>query len=168
VSYLDIAMNLVRLYDLREDRRRVEHLQAASLSRSDAGLAIEPALVGSDEWWALVRDGSLSESVIDGVIEKVYWASMGDWPEFELHASDGSRSSWTREGDISRYVEGLNVRLGFVRHLWKKQATYRIMGSHSSLVTFVEIEESNLRSDPRAPGPGGIGLRLPHEPRSRN
>jgi hypothetical protein len=154
-------MNLVRVYDLRDDRQRVELMQAASLNRPDLGLAIEPALVGSEKWWAMVEDHSLPETVTDGVITRVYWASMGDWPEFELEETNGGRSSWTREGDISRYVDGLGVRLGFVRHPWKKQNVDRMSGTHRSLVTFIEVEESSRRSDPRAPGPGGIGLRLP-------
>jgi hypothetical protein len=86
---------------------------------------------------------------------------MGDWPEFELEETQGGRSSWTREGDISRYVDGLSARLGFVLHPWKKQNADRASRTHRSLVTFIEIEESSRRSDPRAPGPGGIGLRLP-------
>lgn len=102
--------------------------------------------------------------MIDGLIRKVYWGSMGDWPEFEVQAPDGARSTWTREGDISRYVEGLSVSLGFVRHPWKKQLVDLKMGTHSSLVTFIDIEESSQRSDPRAPGPGGAGLRERERP----
>jgi hypothetical protein len=65
-------MNLVRVYDLRDDRERVELMQAASLNRPDLGLTIEPALVGSDQWWAIIKDRSLPETVIDCVITRVY------------------------------------------------------------------------------------------------
>jgi hypothetical protein len=152
------AVSLIRIYDLREDRQRIEHMQGASINRPDMGLALEPALVASDEWWSMVKEGILPETVIDGMIRRVYWASMGDWPEFEVQASDGARSTWTREGDISRYVEGLSVRLGFVLHPWKKPLINFKMGTDSSLVTFIDIEESTRRSDPRAPGPGGAGI----------
>jgi len=152
-------MTFVRVYDLRSDHDLIKHMQQASLTRPDAGLALEPALVGSDDWWALIQKGALSQSIVEGVIRRVYWASMGDWPEFEVESANGDLSQWTREGDISRYVEGLQVRMGFVRHPWKEQLVNQMAATHSSLVIFVEIEESSLRSDPRAPGPGGIGLR---------
>jgi hypothetical protein len=106
----------------------------------------------------MAGDGRLLKTEIEGKIAKVYWASMGDWPEFELTAEDGTASRWTREGDYVRYVEGLRARLAFVLHPWKQPHRFGL-GTHSNVVLYIDIEESPMRSDPRAPGPGGVGLR---------
>jgi hypothetical protein len=152
-------MKWVRVYDLRTDTLHVRHMQEASLRRPDIGLSTSPALIGSDQWWEMAEDGRLVTHEMSGKITKVYWASMGDWPEFELTSADG-RSNWTRQGDYTRYVEGLQVRLAYVLHAWKHPNQYGL-GTHAKQVTFVDVEESLERSDPRVPGPGGIGLREP-------
>jgi hypothetical protein len=74
-------------------------------------------------------------------------------------ANDGSKSSWTREGDIARYVEGLQVQFTSVLHPWKVPGQHGLGGT-SKIVLTVDIEDSDRRSDPRAPGPGGIGHRM--------
>ena len=85
---------------------------------------------------------------------------MRDWPEFEIVSDSGERTKWTREGDLSRYVEGLRVRLCHTRHPWKVPDRFGL-GTHSTLTLRIDLEESDKRSDPRAPGPGGVGLRDP-------
>ncbi len=83
---------------------------------------------------------------------------MGDWPEFEVTYEDGSKSARTREGDITRYVKGLQIRTISVLHPWKVPDQHGLGGS-SEIVLTIEIEDSDRRSDARAPGPFGIGLK---------
>src|SRR5260370_38068846 len=107
-------MNWVTVYDLHNETKSVAQMQEASLRRADLGLSPSPALVGAKEWWAIVEDGRIFKAELEGKISNVYWASMGDYPEFELTTEDGARSTWTREGDYTRYVEGLRARLAYV------------------------------------------------------
>ena len=153
-------MNLVTVYDLRSDTMHVTHMQEASLRRPDLGLSPSPALIGSKEWWAIVADGRLSKTELEGKISKVYWASMGDYPEFELTTEDGARSTWTRDGDYTRYVEGLRARLAYVLHPWKHPNVHGL-GTHSKQVLLIEVEKSDRRSDPTVPRPEGMGLAGP-------
>ena len=89
---------------------------------------------------------------------------MGDWPEFELEASDGSRTTWYRAGDVSRYVEGLHARVDFVMvglsipNVFPRLENFRLADPHPEIVS-VRLEASERRSDPRAPGPGDVGRR---------
>jgi hypothetical protein len=152
-------MDWVRVYDFALDENMILALQEATLGPFDFGVSTKPALVGTPEWWSAIEDGRLPRSEIEGTISKVYWASMGDWPEFEMVATDGTRSRWTREGDVSRYVEGLRVRLAYTRQAWKKPTPSWGLGTESKIVLRIDLEPSDRRSDPRAPGPGGIGLR---------
>jgi hypothetical protein len=39
------------------------------------------------EWWDQIQRGERPTHRIEGVIEQVYWASMGDWPEFRIRAA---------------------------------------------------------------------------------
>jgi hypothetical protein len=77
----------------------------------------------------------------------------------EVTVDDGSKSDWTREGDVSRYVEGLQVQFTYVLHPRKVPNQFGL-GAASKIILMVEIEDSDRRSDPRAPGPGGVGLRM--------
>ena len=151
-------MTFVTVYTLAQDQTRTEAMQKASLGATDFGLSPLPALIGTSEWWHATEDGSLVRKVVSGTISRVYWGSMGDWPECEVTGNDGAKSTWTREGDITRYVEGLRVLITFVLHPWKVPDQHGL-GNASKIVLTVEIEDSNRRSDPRPPGLGGIGLR---------
>jgi hypothetical protein len=104
-------MDWVTVYDFAADRPRIDAMQKATLGPTDFGVSAKPALVGTAEWWRAIDQGQLSRIELEGTIAGVYWGSMGDWPEFELLSDDGTRSGWTREGDLARYVEGLRVRL---------------------------------------------------------
>jgi hypothetical protein len=155
----------VSVYDFaRDDQERISQMQEASLSdRTDIGVVPNP-LVGGPEWWEGIRTGERPQQVVEGQIADAYWASMGDWPELRIRSSDGSESTWTREGNSRRYVSGLAVRLTYVEHPWKKGVGERSgLGAASKIVLSVEVEDSPLRSAAVAPGPGGHGYTLSQE-----
>ena len=150
----------VVVYELERDEERVRRMQEASLERPDVGLSPSP-LVGGSEWWDQIQRGERPMRRIEGMIEQVCWASMGDWPEFRIRAADASGSTWTREGEPRRYVEGLGVRLAYVEHPWKPEVAETAgLGETSKIVLSIEIEDSPLRSSGIGPGPGGVGYEL--------
>ncbi len=154
-------MHFVRAYSFENDQALIVAMQKASLGPTNFGLSLTPALVGTPEWWRAMQDGSLVRRDVAGVISRVYWGSMGDWPECECEvtANDGSTSIWTRMGDVSRYVEGLHAQFTSVLHPWKVP-NQQGLGAASKIILIAEIEDSDRRSDPRAPGPSGVGLRM--------
>jgi hypothetical protein len=119
-------MTWVTVYDIRHDAERVRQIQEATLNRPGFGLVPEPALFGSDEWWQAIDDGRVTATVEEGVVGVVRWGSMGDWPVWRFRSADGTESEWTREGDYTRYVEGLPARITTVITRWK--ATPRLSG----------------------------------------
>jgi hypothetical protein len=152
-----VGAELVRVYDLRDQHELLSQMQETSLAPGDGGLAPVP-LVGSDDWWRAVEAGALAHRLIEGRITRVYWAGMADWPEFELQDAGGHRTTWTREGDVRRYVEGLAARVALVDHPWKTPD--QTLGTHSRVTVALWVERSELRSAGVAPGPGGAGYRL--------
>ena len=148
-------MSLELVYDLRTDHRRIEAAK---------NIAPDPAVFGSEEWWSALGSAALPLHRIEGRLARVYWGSMGDWPEFELVDSSGALTTWTRMGDVSRYVEGLNAAVEYVMVSLKDpfpipgMETLGLPDEHPQVVR-VLLEASDRRSDPRAPGPGGVGLR---------
>lgn len=153
-------MGWVVVYEFQHDEERVRHMQEASLERPDVGLSPNP-LVGGREWWDQIESGQRPTHRIEGTIEDAQWASMGDWPEFRIRADDGSESTWTREGEPRRFVEGLGVRLAYVEHPWKPEVAETAgLGETSKIVVSIEIEDSPLRSSGIGPGPGGVGYEL--------
>jgi len=152
-------MDWVTVYEFASDQARIAAMQKATWGPTDSGVSPRPALVGTPDWWRAIEQGQLPRHVLEGKISKVYWASMGDWPEFEMVTDNGASSRWTREGDVARYVEGLRVRLTYTLHPWKVPKPSMGLGAESKIALRVELERSDKRSDPRAPGPGGVGLR---------
>jgi hypothetical protein len=151
------VVDLVPIYLLRDDAERLHQMQASTTDDATMGLSPEPALIGTPEWWHLVDAEQLEVEEIVGTISEVRWGSMGDWPEFSVVSTTGKKESFTREGDHTRYVEGLKCRVRWVRHPWKvEQGT---LGTHCQIVLEIWVENSTRRSDARAPGPGGVGLR---------
>jgi hypothetical protein len=110
------------VYDLRDDQRRVDAMQA--VSRRGQGLSDDPALVGSEDWWRLVDGGRLPLHVIEGTIGDSYWTGHGDFPEFDLHGTDGASTTWQRLGDETRYATGLAIQLRYVEHPWHPEQPF--------------------------------------------
>ena len=132
------------VYDLRTDLRRLTAMQMAS--RGGRGLSAEPALVGSEEWWAIVRAGRLPLHILKGIVGRSGWTGHGDYPEFTLISADGATTSWGRYGDETRYVTGLAVQLSYVEHPWHPGERFsELLGSTSKVVVLVEIETSDDR-----------------------
>lgn len=146
------------LYDLRDDKVHVRHLQEATSNRPDAGLAPIPALVGSSQWWDEIDSGRYPSTIVGGTIVKVYWGSMGDWPMFTLRTAEGETTHWTRQGDHTRYVEGLSVRVQYVVQRFKDSVPDRSLGGkrETQFVVRIWLERSELRSEAAAPGPFGV------------
>jgi len=106
------------VYRLQDDVTRVEQLQRATLNTEEFGIEPTHGLFGSDEWWGRIESGELPVGTVTGKISRVYMASMGDWPQFEVTESDGSKSDWTREANTKElsalYVVGRAVEIDYV------------------------------------------------------
>ncbi|GAA5014895.1 hypothetical protein GCM10023317_53870 [Actinopolymorpha pittospori] len=149
-------MEWVTVYDLRRDRQRIDAVQEATLHRPGYGLDPNPAVLGTDEWWRAVADGRIPSRVDEGVVGHVRWGSMGDWPEWTLRRDDGQERTWTREGDHTRYVDGLRARIRVITVRWKPDSPSVLQlgqdPEHDMLIA-VELEASDHRSDRLGPGP---------------
>jgi hypothetical protein len=149
------------VYDLRADKLRVRHMQEATKTRPDVGLAPVPALVGTWRWWRTINSGRLPSTTLEGTVARVYWGSMGDWPMFTLRTTAGETSDWTREGDHTRYVEGLAIRLQYVVQFYKESIPEKNLprGTRErKLVIRIWLEASDLRSELDGPGPFGLPI----------
>jgi hypothetical protein len=133
-------------YDLRQDLAYVRQVQDASSTRPGYGFPTTPYLFGSDAWWAAVDAGAIERRSVDGVITAVYWGSMGDWPEFRMSTPEGYERTWTRQGDLTRYVEGLRVRVDYVTLDRKPDAAVPELGATSDVVIAISIETSLERT----------------------
>jgi hypothetical protein len=56
----------VTVYELAKDRRGIKLYQQATLGSPDMGLAPEPALFGSRQWWDAIRSGALKVDLAEG------------------------------------------------------------------------------------------------------
>jgi hypothetical protein len=146
-------MTRATVYALRDDIETIASIQRATLETEEYGLEPDPALFGSADWWAAIDRGDLLVHEVAGRISKVYWASMNDWAEFELRTIEGETSTWTRLGDHTRYVEGLEVSVSFVQQRFKAAGALRHGLHEANHVLEIIVEESRLRSSRYAPGP---------------
>ena len=112
--------NLTKLYDLRDDRKKICLVQKATLETKDYGLVPEHGLFGSPEWWRAIGEGTIPVITIDGIISDVFMSGHNDWPEFEID-DGGEKTRWTREGNDEMYRVGSRVRLKYVLQKPKKQ-----------------------------------------------
>lgn len=152
-----MATRWITLYDLHEERGQRANLEEASAGPPPFGIVPEPAPAGSDEWFSAIERGELPSGVDEGVVERVWWGSMVDWPEFDLVDERGDSTTWTRYGDPRRYVPGLKVRVRWVEVRHKP-------GSHIAdphrMVLRIDLEDSDKRVSGIAPGPGRAGYRM--------
>ncbi len=155
---------LEAIYELRTDVGRIQTMKALSndSSRATLGLSPKPYLIGSRKFWKFLGTNRLPQDVAEGRITRVFWASMGDYPMFEVTTPDGSVHEFHREGDIARYVGGLRARIETVDMPWKPGVSH-LDSTASPIITGIFIEPSTARSDPRAPGPYGLMLLQEHE-----
>ena len=101
----------IHVYALERDREYVERVQAGTVAAGDLALCTDNGLFGSSQWWAAIRKGTVPTERIEGTIVKLY--KQGEWPEFAVE-SDGQRTSWAMDGDVSHYEGGKRVRIDFV------------------------------------------------------
>lgn len=114
-----MALCATRLYELDLIARRGRSAaQNATLTTESFRIVPEIALFGSDDWWKAVFDGRIPIHAVRGTISRLFMTGHRDWPEFEVDAQ-GSKSSWTREGDQTLYAEGKEVRVEFVWQRWR-------------------------------------------------
>jgi hypothetical protein len=144
-------VSLISIYRFRDDTKRVQNIQKATLERPGYGIFPDPALLGSAEWWQAIEDGTLHLHLAVGTITSVLWGSMGDWPEFRMTDAHGEVLQWTREGDITRYVEGLEVQVAYVLQRHKPDAPI-LSTEPAKTIIEIMVEDSPLRS--RGFGPG--------------
>lgn len=81
------------VYSLRNDPG-LAGMQSASRECGEIGLKQTHGLVGSDEWWRHIEEGSLSISTTAGTVIHFFPGHHGDWPEIEVREPDGSSSNW--------------------------------------------------------------------------
>lgn len=114
------------------------------MTRAGGGIAPEPAIVGTDEWWALLGSAELPIHTSEGDIEEILWSGHNDYPEFTMRTAGGEAKRWERYGDHTLYVEGLAVRVLWTEQRWAQPNAF--LGGTRNVVIRVEVEESELRS----------------------
>lgn len=144
---------MATIYELREDTEHIEAVQMATLTRPGFGLRPVPALFGSPEWWSTLGTSDLPILTVRGVIDEVYWASMGDYPECKVLDATGDVTTWTRAGDHTRYVEGLCIEIDYVIQWAKEDADLGASGlpAEREVVIAIRVEDSDQRSNAVAP-----------------
>jgi hypothetical protein len=154
---------MVRLYNLRDQSDHIAAMQRTSLSDDvNMGLAPDP-LIGSDEWWDQIGTNARPLHRVNGTITRAYWASMADWPEFELSDAAGELSTWAAKGDRRRLAPGLDARVEYVEHPWKPAAQRQFDDGDRRIVVGLWVEDVPHRIDGVAPGPGEVGYEQDRE-----
>jgi len=131
-----------KIYDLRDDKQHIVHVQQATLHSDDFGLVPEHGLFGSEEWWSAIKQGHIPTHVLEGTISDVFWSGHNDFPEFEM-TSGSEKSRWERMGDENRYVEGSPVRITYVKQKFKKPI---LDMTHDRTVLIVEVSSAPSKS----------------------
>ncbi len=113
---------MIEIYNLKNNKRKIELIQEASLEKSSKyGLKIENGLIfGTKEWFEAITEKKINRNTITGTISKVFMSGHNDYPEFEIKSDDGERSIWTREGEDDAYQVGRRVELSYVEQKFKR------------------------------------------------
>lgn len=118
-----MSENLIKVYDLKKAKDRIEAVQKATLETDDYGLVPEHGLFGSHEWWKAIDKGVIPIHTIEGIISRVYMSGHNDYPEFEID-DRVEKTSWAREAiernHYDMYQVGKRVRLSYVIQKFKK------------------------------------------------
>ena len=148
----------VTVYDLHRDKRWVQEVRNASRQREEVGLAAEPALFGSREWWALVGADRLPVHVIDGVISRVFRSGQNDFPEVEV--DDGAaRTTLMRRGEDSAYQSGRRIRIRYVEIGFQR----RVRGAGATSKDILSIEIGPAKSTDTEASPAGGAPETPQD-----
>jgi hypothetical protein len=114
------------VYRLLDDVDYIAQVQRATLTTEKFGIEPTHGLYGSTEWWSQIASKALPTHTLRGVISSVYMGSMNDWPEFELTASDGSKTHWTRHANSPElaklYEANRAVELDYVVQRFRQKA----------------------------------------------
>lgn len=81
------------VYLLRSDPG-LAGMQTASRECGEIGLKQTHGLVGTDEWWRHIEEGSLPISTTTGTVIHFFPGHHGDWPEIEVREPNGKSSNW--------------------------------------------------------------------------
>ncbi len=100
------------IYELRADENRVRLVQQETAPGD--GLSTAPYVFGTKKWWAAIEAGSIERRTVEGMITEARSTSLPDSQEFRMLTPDGSELNGVRNGDPTRYVEGLHLRFEYV------------------------------------------------------
>lgn len=108
--YAVSAPQWIKIYDLWNDRPRIEAIQRASLQTADAGLVSEHGLFGSEEWWQAVHDGHIAKQVVEGYISWVPSTGPSAALQFDLVSASGT-ARWAWQGDPRYCIHGSRIKV---------------------------------------------------------
>ncbi len=125
---------MIKIYDLRHDRRTITLIQDATLNTEDCGLKLEQGLFGSQEWWQAIEQGVIPKKQIEGVISRVYMSGHNDFPEFEV-TSETAKTNWERKGNDTYFVVGRRAKILYVTQKFKKPLAIHGLNGKKELMT---------------------------------
>ena len=79
---------------------------------------------GTNEWFKAIDNGTIPTLKIEGVITRTFMSGHNDFAEFEIE-SNGIMSTWNREGDTTKYIEGRKVVLKYAEQKLKNGSVIR-------------------------------------------
>jgi hypothetical protein len=99
-----------RIYNYRDDNRRTlfNHIPFANSSAEFGAKTADGLNPGTTEWLTAIDDGTIATHKVTGIITRVYVSGHNDYTEFEID-SEGKKTTWPREGDITRYIVGQQI-----------------------------------------------------------
>ena len=103
----------LKIYDLWNDKPRIEATQHASLQVPNAGLVSEHGLFASEEWWQAISQGRIPRYVVEGYISPIQATGPSDVPQFHLVSPWGT-TRWVWLGDMRYFVPGAAARIVYV------------------------------------------------------
>ena len=109
-----MAEDMKTVYELANDSERITEMQQASRD-TDVGLSLNHGLVGSDEWWKNIEEGTLALSVVEGKILEAHGGPMGDWPSIRVDDGSGKARSWTAYTYFDPQDKGRSIRIEYVK-----------------------------------------------------